>query len=107
VKTREGLALSDSMLQPSTAKLVSRPGPLNHAFCHRIALPNNPTVNVDQLPEFGSAGVGGVEEQLGERAAESSFAIQASYLAFSSRNLAVSSTISTVPLKAEINQESR
>ncbi|MFM9103530.1 MAG: hypothetical protein ACKOPS_20230 [Cyanobium sp.] len=54
-----------------------------------------------------SAGVGGIEEQLRERAAESSFAIQASYLAFSSRNLAVSSTMSTVPLKAEINQESR
>ena len=69
--------------------------------------PNASKLDVDQLPEFGSAGVGGVEEQLGKRSAESSVAIQASYLAFSARNLAVSSTISTVPLKAEINQESR
>ena len=61
----------------------------------------------DQLPELRSAGVGWVEEQLRKRSAESSFAIQASYLAFSSLSLAVSSTISTVPLKAEINQESR
>jgi hypothetical protein len=107
VKTREGLALSDSMLQPSTAKLVLRPGPLNHAFCHRIALPNASAVNVDQLPEFGSAGVRGLKEQWRKRAAESSFAIEAQDLAFSSLSLAVSSTISTVPLKAEINQESR
>jgi hypothetical protein len=80
---------------------------LNHALCHRIALPNASTVNVNQLPEFGSAGVRGLEEQLRKRAAESSFAIEAQYLAFSSLSLAVSSTISTVPLKAEINQESR
>ena len=45
--------------------------------------------------------------RLAPEESRSSCAIQASYLALSSRNLAVSSTMSTVPLKAEINQESR
>lgn len=45
--------------------------------------------------------------RLAPEESRSSCAIPASYLALSSRNLAVSSTMSTVPLKAEINQESR